>query len=135
MKPISRGAITVNRATAIFGKDAPPTGTARYNRRNRTCGGPGMTDDKYVRNAAERVIALEAELESAGDATTGDDMAMSRDILSRWVATVVGVVSSPGVGRVTLIHANGTQSKIASPDLPYLLAKPVSFPKRDGGAD
>lgn len=91
-----------------------------------------MTDKSDIEEAAERVIALEAELEAPGNSLTGDDeLIRSRDVLRQWVETVVGVVTSPGVGRVTLIHANGTQTKIASPDLPYLLARPVSFVGRN----
>lgn len=98
-----------------------------------------MTDDPAdkhaIESAAERVIALEAELEAEGHAATGDDdLARARAALHRWVDSVVGVVASPGVGRVTLIHANGMQSKIASPDLPYLLSKPVRFAARDDTA-
>lgn len=87
-----------------------------------------MTDRTHIDEAAERVIALEAELEAAGNAATGDDaIDFSRGVLREWVETVVGVVTSPGVGRVTLIHANGSQTKIASPELPFLLSKPPRF--------
>ena len=87
-----------------------------------------MTDTDKIEQAAERIVALEAELEVSGDVSVeAAALAFSREALHRWVETVVGVVASPGVGRVTLIHANGTQSKIASPDLPYLLSKPVTF--------
>lgn len=87
-----------------------------------------MTERKSIEEAAERVVSLEAELESAGTATTGgDDLAFVRKALHAWVDTVVGAVASPGVGRVTLIHANGNQTKLASPELPYLLTRPVSF--------
>lgn len=87
-----------------------------------------MSKSKTVNEAAERILALEGELEAEGDATTGgDELRLSREALHKWVDSVVGVVSSPGVGRVTLIHANGNQSKIASPELPYLLSRPVKF--------
>lgn len=90
-----------------------------------------MTDKNAIETAAERVISLEAELEAEGHAATdSDDLTWAQTALHHWVDTVVGVVTSPGVGRVTLIHANGTQSKIASPDLPYMLSKPVSFTPR-----
>ncbi len=86
-----------------------------------------MTDKKTA-DAAERVIALEAELESAGEAAlSGDQLALSQAALHDWVETVVGVVSSPGVGRVTLLHSDGTQSSIASPKLPFLLSRPAKF--------
>lgn len=82
-----------------------------------------------VEDAANRVIELEHELESAGEASMGDALAFSHERLHEWVDTVVAVVASPGVGRVTLIHANGRESKIASPDLPFLLSKPARFDK------
>jgi hypothetical protein len=87
-----------------------------------------MTSKSPIDEAADRVIQLEAELESAGHAMTGaEPLAVSRAALHDWVDTVVGVVASPGVGRVTLIHANGNQTSIASPELPFLLSRPVTF--------
>ena len=84
----------------------------------------GSPDD--IRDAAGRVVSLEAELESSGEATLdADKVAASRAVLHAWVDSVVGVVSSPGVGRVTLIHANGRQSNISSPDLPFALSTPA----------
>lgn len=91
-----------------------------------------MTEKPSVESAAERILALEAELESAGDVhAANDELTQSRAVLQTWVETVVGVVCSPGVGRVTLIHANGNQSKIASPDLPFLLSRPATFKTRE----
>lgn len=90
-----------------------------------------MADKDQIEDAAGRVIALEAELESAGEASlSGEQLALSRAALHDWVETVVGVVVSPGVGRVSLIHRDGTQSSIASPRLPFLLSRPAKF---DGG--
>ncbi|RJF94098.1 hypothetical protein [Sphingomonas cavernae] len=87
-----------------------------------------MSKDDAVKQAAERVLQLEAELEAEGDARTGgDELAFAREALHAWVDSVVAVVASPGVGRVTLIHSNGRESRIASPDLPFLLSKPASF--------
>ncbi len=81
-----------------------------------------------VTDAASRVVDLEAELEASGTAATeGDKLAFARAALREWVDTVVAVVASPGVGRVTLIHANGSESKIASPELPYLVTPPVAW--------
>jgi hypothetical protein len=78
-----------------------------------------------IREAAERVVSLDAELEVAGEARVNDDaVAAARAILHEWVDTVVAVVSSPGVGRVSLIHANGRQTSIASSELPFLLTRP-----------
>lgn len=83
-----------------------------------------------VKAAADRIVDLEAELEASGDVTTEDAaLAESRAILHRWVDTVQGVVATPGVGRVVLIHADGSETRIASPDLPLKLARPVNFGK------
>jgi hypothetical protein len=87
-----------------------------------------MEQSALVAKAAERILLLEEELEAAGTASTvGDELALARSALHRWVDSVVGVVTSPGLGRVTLIHDTGRESKIASPDLPFLLSKPVTF--------
>jgi hypothetical protein len=87
-----------------------------------------MAKKTPTENAAERVIALEAELESAGEAAlSGNQLALSQAALHDWIDTVVGVVSSPGVGRVTLLHRDGTQSSISSPRLPFLLSRPAKF--------
>jgi len=84
--------------------------------------------DDRTREATSRIVELEAELEAAGDATTaGDAMASLREVLHQWVDTVTAVVATPGVGRVVLIHANGRESRIASPDLPMLLTRPARF--------
>lgn len=81
-----------------------------------------------AQDAASRVVELEAELETAGTATLGGDkLEFARAALHQWADTVVAVVASPGVGRVTLIHANGNESKIASPELPYLVTPPVAW--------
>ena len=78
--------------------------------------------------AIDRVTQLEAELESASEATSsGDALARARDVLHRWVDSVTAVVATPGAGRVVLIHADGSESRIASPQLPMLLAEPVRW--------
>lgn len=90
-----------------------------------------MSDDDTtdaLQTALDRVVQLEAELESSGEVKTAADvLTEARAALHEWVETVTGVVSSPGVGRVMLIHANGRESKIASPDLPFLLSRPARF--------
>jgi len=47
--------------------------------------------------------------------------------LHEWVDTLVAVVATPGVGRAVLTHADGHESRIASPQLPTKLEVPVSF--------
>lgn len=93
---------------------------------------PERASDR-VKAAAERVIDLEAELEASGNsATEGEALARSREILHRWVDSVTGVVTTPGVGRVVLIHEDGRESRIASVDLPFLLSTPVTFGGKSG---
>jgi hypothetical protein len=86
------------------------------------------TSPSAVDRIVERVTELESELEASAEATTdGDALARAREVLHRWVDSVTGVVATPGVGRVVLIHENGRESRIASPDLPQLLSAPVSW--------
>ncbi len=81
-----------------------------------------------IEEATNRVLELEAELEASGNVTTETDaLARARALLHEWVETVTAVVATPGVGRVTLIHTNGRESRIASPDLPALLSAPVKW--------
>lgn len=85
-------------------------------------------DDTRASEAIDRVTQLEAELEAASDTTAGGgELERAKALLHEWVDTVTAVVATPGVGRVVLIHANGRESRIASPDLPALLAAPVRF--------
>ena len=88
--------------------------------------------DSRIQSATSRVIELEAELEASGSATTEEAaLARAKEILHAWVDSGTAVVATPGVGRATLIHKDGTESRIASPDLPFKLAVPVNFAKRD----
>lgn len=87
-----------------------------------------MAMKEKISEAAERIVALEAELENSADTVVADDeLRFTKKQLAEWIETIVGVVSSPGVGRVTFLHADGSQTKIASPTLPYLLTRPVKF--------
>jgi hypothetical protein len=91
------------------------------------------TPDQTARidEATARAVELEAELESAGMVSKqGETLAFAKAALHEWVDTVVAVVASPGVGRVLLIHANGTETKIASPELPFLVTPPVSWAEK-----
>lgn len=95
-----------------------------------------MDKDEAISQQAERIVALEAELESAGEVTgDADELARQKAALHLWVESVVAVVSSPGMGRVSLIHQDGSQSGIASPDLPYRLTRPITFSSRDDTPD
>jgi hypothetical protein len=88
-------------------------------------------DDKIASETvarAERIVALEAELESAGEVTLAEaELARCKAALHAWVDSVVGVVASPGVGRVTLLHKDGNQSGITSRTLPFSLSRPARF--------
>jgi hypothetical protein len=87
-----------------------------------------MEDKQAVADAMERALGLEEELEVSGTATTGGEgLAYAKAALLAWVDSVVGVAAAPGSGRVTLIHANGSRSQIASPELPYQVTIPVKF--------
>ncbi|HUD28206.1 MAG TPA: hypothetical protein VMQ93_04990 [Novosphingobium sp.] len=89
-----------------------------------------MTDTNADRiaEATTRIADLEAELEAAGTTTReAEALARVRALLHEWVDSVTAVVATPGVGRVVLIHENGSESRIASPELPYRLAVPVTF--------
>ena len=94
-------------------------------------------DEKPHTNAighiVERITELESELEASAEATIGGEaLIRAREVLHRWVDTVTAVVATPGVGRVVLIHENGSESRIASPDLPMLLSAPVSWSEKAG---
>lgn len=87
-----------------------------------------MSGQGHVEQAIERVLELEAERESSGTAASdAASLALARERLHQWVETVVGVVAAAGSGRVTLIHANGRSSGIASSDLAALLTPPVNW--------
>lgn len=84
-----------------------------------------VTGDK-TQAATARVIKLEEELEASGTATHDQDgLATARAILHKWIDGVAATVVSPALGRVTLIHADGRQSTIISPDLPFILSRPI----------
>ena len=83
---------------------------------------------------AERVLKLAEELEASGDVRAGGaDMEHARAALHRWVDEATGFVTMPAFGRVTMIHANGRQSSIQSPDLSYSMSIPLQqAPLADG---
>lgn len=86
-----------------------------------------------IEEMTARVIELESELEASSDAMAGTaDLARAKEILHAWVDSVTAVVATPGVGRAVLMHDNGTESRISSPDLPFRLAPPVIFGRRQG---
>ncbi|WP_334181571.1 hypothetical protein [Novosphingobium sp.] len=85
-------------------------------------------NEARIEEATARIVELEAELEASGTTTReAAELARVKTLLHDWVESVVAVVATPGVGRAVLIHDNGTESRIASPELPFRLAVPVSF--------
>jgi hypothetical protein len=79
-----------------------------------------------VEAIAERVLKLAGELEASGDLKAGGaDMEKARAALHSWIDEATGFVTTPAFGRVTVIHANGRQSSIQSPDLSYRMSEPL----------
>lgn len=73
-----------------------------------------------VRTAANRVMELADEVEARGYVTAdGAALENARAVLHEWVDSVTGIVNTPALGRVTLIHAKGRESTITSPTLPF----------------
>jgi len=93
-----------------------------------------MTEDRTtgVRAAADRISELEEELEVSGDAVVdGDPLAQARAALHAWIDAMTGVVVTPALGRVTLIHGNGTRSTISSPELPFAMSAPMKAGRQE----
>ena len=93
-----------------------------------------MDDEQAVstRAVAERVIELEEEVEASGYASIGGSaLEEAKSALHRWVDEMTGVVISPGLGRVTVIHGNGRPSTIASAHLTYMMSKPLGSEDTD----
>ncbi len=83
-------------------------------------------ENDAIREAAQHVLELEAEVEAAGVAgIDADSVQQARAVLHAWIEEMTGIVVSPGLGRVTVLHAEGKKSSIASADLAYRLSKPV----------
>jgi len=82
-----------------------------------------------VEAIAERVLKLAGELEASGDLRAdGSDLERARAALHRWIDEATGFVTTPAFGRVTVIHGNGRQSSIQSPDLSYAMSIPLQKP-------
>ncbi|HSI19300.1 MAG TPA: hypothetical protein VK980_16130 [Sphingomonas sp.] len=82
--------------------------------------------DDTLRAVANQVIELEEEVEASGVAAIdGSELEWSRAALHKWVDDMIGVVVSPGLGRVTVIHPGGKRSSIASSTLPYAMSRPL----------
>lgn len=88
-----------------------------------------MTSERtdQAQSAANRVMDLEEELEASGYASVdGSALENARAALHKWIDAMTGVVITPALGRVTVIHENGRRSAITSADLPFLMSEPVN---------
>lgn len=80
-----------------------------------------------MQDLADRVIELEEELEASGTASLeADAVARARATLHAWIDEMTGVVISPALGRVTVLHGNARPSTINSADLPFRMSKPAN---------
>jgi hypothetical protein len=81
-----------------------------------------MTEQK-IQTTADRIVELEAELETAGHAMLENaEVIKAREVLHRWVDSMEGVVVNPALGRVTVIGEGGSASSIASADLAFQMS-------------
>ena len=86
-----------------------------------------MSEDRTdaARKTAERVLEFADELEASGQSTVhGAALESARAALHKWIDEMTGVVVMPALGRVTVIH-DGSESTIASPDLPFAMSNPL----------
>jgi hypothetical protein len=75
---------------------------------------------------ADRVLEFAEEVEASGQSVVGGDaLEAARAALHEWVDGLTAVVVMPAFGRVTVIHRNGRESTISSPDLPFAMSAPV----------
>lgn len=83
-----------------------------------------QTSDAQV--IADRVLEFAEEVEASGQSVVdGTALEAARAALHKWVDELTGVVVMPAFGRVTVIHRNGAQSTISSPDLPFAMSAPL----------
>jgi hypothetical protein len=81
-----------------------------------------MAEEK-VKTTADRIVELGAELEAPGHAALAETSVLkARAVLHQWVDGMKGVVVNPALGRVTVIHENGSASSIASADLAFQMS-------------
>jgi len=81
-----------------------------------------MAEEK-IKTTADRIVELGAELEAPGHAALEDSSVVkARAVLHQWVSEMKGIVVNPALGRVTVIHASGSASSIASADLAFQMS-------------
>ena len=85
----------------------------------------GPTDK--AQEVADHVQRLAEEIETHADvALGGAALESGRARIHEWIEGMTGFVVNAAQAQVTIIHANGRQSTIFSPDLPFLLVRPPS---------
>lgn len=90
-----------------------------------------MDEDRSAksREVADHVQRLAEEVETHADVVLeGSTLERGRAKIHEWIDGMTGFVVNPAVGQVTVIHGNGRQSNIFSPDLPFLLVRPSPRP-------
>jgi hypothetical protein len=81
-----------------------------------------MAEEK-IKTTADRIVELGAELEAPGHAALEDaSVVKARAVLHQWIDEMKGIVVNPALGRVTVIHAGGSGSSIASADLAFQMS-------------
>ncbi len=80
-------------------------------------------NETKIRATADRVIELGREVEASGHAAIDEpSLVQARAVLHQWVDAMQGVVVNPALGRVTVIHADGSASSIACADLAFKMS-------------
>jgi hypothetical protein len=78
-----------------------------------------MAEEK-IKETAERIVELGAELEAPGNVVLGDvSLNRARAVLHQWIDEMKGIVVNPALGRVSVIHDNGAASSVASAELAF----------------
>lgn len=76
-----------------------------------------------IKATADRIVELGKEVEAPGHAATDEaSLVRAREVLHQWIDGMKGVVVNPALGRVTVIHENGSASSIASADLAFQMS-------------
>lgn len=77
-----------------------------------------------AQEVADHVQRLAEEIETHADvALGGPALENGRARIHEWIDGMTGFVVNAAQAQVTIIHANGRQSTIFSPDLPFQLVR------------
>lgn len=82
-----------------------------------------MVEEAKIAAAADRIVELGKELETAGHAALdAPTVVRARAVLHEWIEGMQGIVVNPALGRVTVIDKDGNASSIASASLAFTLS-------------